>query len=62
MCLSAQPYRHTETLYPDKPVPVTDAETAEPWLQSAAIDVMTDSQGLNYVEVRNCDLERFSAK
>jgi hypothetical protein len=62
MCLSAQPYRHTRTLLPDKPVSVSDTERAEPWLQAAEVDVMTDNRGLNYVAVRNCDLERFSAK
>jgi hypothetical protein len=25
-------------------------------------DLMTDKQGLTYIAVRNCDLERFSAK
>jgi hypothetical protein len=60
MCLSAQPYRHNKVRCPDQPVPVSDAETAEPGQQPDVAEVITNIQGLNYVAVRNCDLERFS--
>jgi hypothetical protein len=62
MCLIAQPCRHNKARCLDTPVPVSDPTTAEPGRQPGVADVMTDGQGLNYVAVRNCDLERFSTK
>jgi hypothetical protein len=62
MCLSVQPYLNSKARCPDEPVPASNAEKAEPGRSLVAADVMTDSKGLNYVAVRNCDLEQFGAK
>ena len=44
----------------DDPVPA--AKKPEQGRLSGITEIMTDNQGLQYVAVRNCDLERFSAK
>lgn len=62
MQLSGQIYCHTRIRFLDEPVPASDAKKPEPGQLPVAAVVMTDNQGLNYVAVRNCDLERFSAK
>jgi len=62
MQLSGKIYCHTGIRFLDEPVPTPDAKKPEPGRSPVASVVMTDNQGLNYVAVRNCDLERFSAK
>ncbi|HVP97014.1 hypothetical protein [Methanoregula sp.] len=60
MCLCLQPYRHNTRLCADDPIPDRDTEDALPELKGA--DILTDNHGLTYMSVRNCDLDRFSAK
>ena len=62
MQLNGQIYCHARIRSLDEPVPAPDAKKPEPGRPPVAAVVMTDNQDLNYVAVRNCDLERFSAK
>jgi hypothetical protein len=62
MCLCVQPYRHNKAGCLDEPAPSSNAKKAEAGRLPLVTDIMMDNQGLNYVAVRNCDLERFSAK
>ncbi|MGP8254676.1 MAG: hypothetical protein ACLQMU_03195 [Methanoregula sp.] len=62
MCLCVKPYRHNTTRLCDESVPSGNAETEDPKRSPEEPDHMTDNLGLTYVAVRNCDLERFSAK
>ena len=62
MCLCAKPYRHDMTRFCNESIPAGNAETEDPKRPPEESDLMTDNLGLTYVAVRNCDLERFSAK
>jgi hypothetical protein len=62
MCSNIQPYRYNIALCLDEPAIASNAEKADAGRSPVITDIMTDKQGLNYMAVRNCDLERFSAK
>jgi hypothetical protein len=62
MCLCVKPYRHNTTRFCDESKSAENAETEDPKQSPEESDLMTDNLGLTYVAVRNCDLERFSAK
>ncbi len=56
MCLCVQPYQRNKADCLDEPAPASNAEKAETG------SITSDNRGLNYVAVRTCDLERFSAR
>jgi len=62
MCLCLKPYRHNIGRCLDDPVPPGDAVQAVMERLPKGSDMMTDNLGLTYVEVRNCDLDRFGVK
>jgi len=62
MCLCVKPYRHNITRFRGESKPAGNAETEDLEQSPVDSDLMTDNFGLTYVAVRNCDLERFSAK
>ena len=63
LCVYASsPTGTTQPVICDESVPAGNAETEDPERSPEEPDHMTDNLGLTYVAVRNCDLERFSAK
>ena len=56
MCLCVQTYRRNKADCLDKPAPASNVEKAETESNTSY------NRGLNYVAVRTCDLERFSAR
>ena len=62
MCLCLQPYRHNTRRCPDDQELPGETRHAIPEMAPKGADIMTDNRGLTYMAVRNCDLERFSAK
>ena len=62
MCLCIQPYRRETTRFLDVESPHEEFHKIDHDHHSRGIESMTDNLGLTYIAVRNCDLERFSAK
>jgi hypothetical protein len=56
------PHRHDTIRSLDEQVPAGTDKTAEPARSQEEPELITDILGLTYVAVRNCDLEKFSAK